>query len=68
VIEAEISTRVPEKLTAELASEVQAYYDNKRLLARSDVVFICVPKNKVKNVFNDIRSEYSDQMKNKQVD
>lgn len=58
---------MPEKLTIELASEVHAYYDNKKLLARSDIVFVCVPKHKLKNVFNDIRAEYRDQLKNKQV-
>lgn len=51
----------------EMASEVQAYYDNKRLLSRSDIVFICVPKHKAKNVFNDIREEYKEQLKNNKV-
>jgi hypothetical protein len=66
-IEAEISTRVPEKLSIEMGSEIQAYYDNKKLFSRADVVFICVPKHKLKNVFNDIRADYLHQMMTKNV-
>lgn len=66
-LEAEISTRVPEKLSIDMASEIKAYYDNRRLFSSADIIFICVPKHKLKNVFNDIRADYLHQMMTKNV-
>ena len=64
---AEISTRVPDKLSLDMASEIQAYYDNSKLFKKADIVFVCVPKYKLKNVFNDIRADYLHQMNSKNV-
>lgn len=59
----ELSTRVPEKLSAERFNGVKVYYDNKKVVANSAVVFLCVPKHKVKNVFNSIRQTYHAELK-----
>lgn len=58
-IDAEISTRVPEKLSVDMLQDVRIHSDNTRCFKECAVIVICVPKHKLRNVLNDIREEYS---------
>lgn len=57
-IEAEISTRVPEKLNVDMLSDLKVYCDNKQCVEYCAVVFLCVPKHKLKYAVNSIRDEF----------
>lgn len=59
----EMSTRAPEELAAERLSGVEIYCDSEKPAANSAVVFVCVPKHKVKNAFNSIRHKYYEELK-----
>lgn len=59
MIDAEISTRVPEKLAIDMLNDIRVHSDNSRCLRECSVIILCIPKHKLRNVLNDIREDYS---------
>lgn len=67
MIVAQISTRVPEKLSVDVTSGIEVHASNSKVVKDCSIIIVCVPKHKLKNVFNDIRQPYIEALKNNEV-
>jgi pyrroline-5-carboxylate reductase len=52
----QISTRQPDTLTSLIQKDVVCYFDNIRLVKRSDIVFLCILPSQMETIINEIRS------------